>query len=57
MMDIFSVKPIDSESILNHARQSGGKIIVVEDHYPEGEFEALGIFFPSADRFAEFRGR
>ncbi|XP_003746645.1 transketolase [Galendromus occidentalis] len=36
VMDIFSVKPIDSQSILSNARQCGGKIIVVEDHYPEG---------------------
>lgn len=45
-MDIFSVKPIDSESIVTHAKKCSGKIIVVEDHYPEGEFRQ----FPSATR-------
>jgi len=36
VMDPFTIKPIDKDAILSHAKQCGGKVIVVEDHYPEG---------------------
>lgn len=36
VLDPFTIKPIDSEAILSHARQCEGKIVTVEDHYPEG---------------------
>jgi len=36
VMDPFTIKPIDKEAILRHAAECNGKIIVVEDHYPEG---------------------
>lgn len=35
-MDPFTIKPLDKEAVLENARQCGGKIITVEDHYPEG---------------------
>lgn len=36
IVDPFTIKPLDKETILNSARATGGKIITVEDHYPEG---------------------
>ena len=36
ILDSYSVKPIDSEAILKAARETGGRIIVVEDHYEQG---------------------
>jgi len=36
VIDIFSIKPIDSETIVSNAKQCGGKVITIEDHYPEG---------------------
>ncbi len=36
VMDPFTVKPIDEQAIITNAEQCGGKILTVEDHYPEG---------------------
>ncbi|XP_074593625.1 transketolase-like protein 2 [Brevipalpus obovatus] len=36
VMDLFTIKPIDAQAILENAKQCGNKVIVVEDHYPEG---------------------
>lgn len=36
VVDPFTIKPLDRETILASARATGGKIITVEDHYPEG---------------------
>lgn len=36
VMDPFTLKPLDEEGIVKHAKECGGKIITVEDHYPEG---------------------
>lgn len=36
VIDPFTVKPLDAETILHSARLTGGRIVVVEDHYPEG---------------------
>eukprot|EP00093_Oithona_nana_P002802 02802.XXX_28277_30489_1 [CDS] Oithona nana genome sequencing. len=36
LMDPFTIKPIDKEAILSNAKECGGRIMVVEDHYPEG---------------------
>ncbi|XP_013790219.1 transketolase-like isoform X2 [Limulus polyphemus] len=36
VLDPFTLKPIDKEAILENARECGGRIITVEDHYPEG---------------------
>lgn len=38
VMDIFSIKPIDKQGILENAAQCGNKVIVVEDHYEEGTY-------------------
>jgi transketolase len=36
IIDPFTIKPLDRETILSAARATGGKVITVEDHYPEG---------------------
>ena len=43
VLDLFSVKPIDHQAILNNAQQCGNKVLVVEDHYVEGGI--FGFFF------------
>ena len=29
------MKPLDEEGVISNARECGGKIVTVEDHYPE----------------------
>jgi transketolase len=36
VIDAYSVKPIDAETIVKSGRVTGGRIITVEDHYAEG---------------------
>ena len=36
VLDVFSVKPFDKEGTIAAARKSENRLLVVEDHYPEG---------------------
>ncbi|MFN2451290.1 MAG: transketolase [Candidatus Dormibacteria bacterium] len=36
VIDLYSVKPVDAVTLREAARQCGGALVVVEDHYPEG---------------------
>jgi len=36
VIDAYSVKPIDAETLLMAAQEAGNKIVTVEDHWPEG---------------------
>jgi transketolase len=36
VIDAYSVKPIDEETLFAAAEEAGNKIITVEDHWPEG---------------------
>ncbi|HEV8481813.1 MAG TPA: transketolase [Candidatus Eisenbacteria bacterium] len=36
VVDAYSIKPLDREGLLAHARATGGQLLVVEDHWPEG---------------------
>lgn len=36
MIDPFTIKPLDSKTIIEHTRQTRGRILTVEDHYYEG---------------------
>lgn len=36
VIDLFSVRPIDRETILSQAKRVGGRVITVEDHYEPG---------------------
>jgi len=51
IVDAYSVKPIDKQGIVRAVRETGGKVIVVEDHFERG---GLGdavreVLPPSAD--------
>jgi len=41
VLDPFTVKPIDSETIIANAKECGGRILTVEDHYPQGMLRTL----------------
>ncbi len=36
VMDPFTVKPLDGAGVQEHAAACGGRVVTVEDHYPEG---------------------
>jgi transketolase len=36
VVDLYSVKPIDAATVEACARECGGRLVVVEDHWPEG---------------------
>lgn len=36
ILDPFTIKPLDREAIIANAKECGGRIVVVEDHYREG---------------------
>lgn len=36
VIDAYSVKPIDAETLITAAEEAGNKILTVEDHWPEG---------------------
>ena len=36
IIDVYSIKPIDDETLRSAARATGGKVVAVEDHWPEG---------------------
>lgn len=36
IIDLFSIQPIDRETLINASRRAGGIIITVEDHYAHG---------------------
>ena len=36
VIDLYSVKPVDVATLREASRVSGGRLVVAEDHYPEG---------------------
>ena len=36
MIDLYSIKPIDAEALRAAAEATQGRIVTVEDHWPEG---------------------
>ena len=36
VIDLYSVKPIDQDALVDAVQTTGGSLIVVEDHWPEG---------------------
>ena len=36
VIDLYSVKPVDVDTLRQAARETGGKLLTVEDHLPEG---------------------
>lgn len=45
VVDPFTLKPVDKALLIKCAKATGGKLLTVEDHYPEGRrelFSCLG---------------
>jgi transketolase len=36
VIDLYSIKPVDTETLAAAAEATGGRIVTVEDHWPEG---------------------
>ena len=36
VIDLYSIKPIDADTLVEAAGATGGRIVVAEDHHPEG---------------------
>jgi transketolase len=36
VVDAYSIQPIDRENLMSHASAAGNKVVVVEDHFPQG---------------------
>jgi transketolase len=51
IIDAYSIKPIDTETLFASAREVGNKLITVEDHWPEG-----GLGEAVMEAFAGYRG-
>ena len=47
LMDLFTIKPIDKDAVIKNAKECGGRIVVVEDHYPEGKIFYVVVHFNS----------
>src|SRR5205085_12619270 len=60
VIDLYTVKPIDSATVRQAARECGGRLFVVEDHWPEGGlgdavlevFDGASSEHPSVTRLA-----
>jgi transketolase len=52
VIDAYSVKPIDAETLRAAAEATGGRIVTVEDHWPEGGLgeAALAAFADAEER-------
>ncbi|MBD3272747.1 transketolase [Candidatus Dependentiae bacterium] len=54
VIDLYSVKPIDKNTIIDVAKKSGNRIITVEDHYMQGGIgEAISGELSDKDIFIE----
>jgi transketolase len=50
VIDLYSVKPVDAETLAAASRATGGRLVVVEDHWPQGGIgEAVLSAFADAD--------
>jgi transketolase len=36
VIDLYSIKPIDTDTLRRTCQETGGRIVIAEDHYPEG---------------------
>lgn len=36
VLDPFTIKPLDKAAVLENAKETGGRVLTVEDHYLEG---------------------
>ena len=37
VVDPFTLKPVDKDLLVACAKATGGRVVTVEDHYPEGQ--------------------
>jgi transketolase len=50
VIDLYSIKPLDEEALRDAAETTGGRIVTVEDHWPEGGLgEAVLAAFADAE--------
>src|SRR3989441_2565847 len=43
VIDLYSVKPVDVKTLREAAKVTKGRLVVVEDHYPQGGLGAAGV--------------
>jgi transketolase len=56
VLDLYSVKPIDTQALLDAVNATEGRLVVAEDHYPEGGLgSAVLDAFNAADRPVHIR--
>ncbi|GAB3610015.1 transketolase [Humibacter ginsengiterrae] len=36
VIDLYSIKPLDRDTLIDTCRTTGGRLVVAEDHYPQG---------------------
>jgi transketolase len=50
VIDLYSIKPLDADALFAAAETTGGRLVTVEDHWPEGGLgEAVASAFADAD--------
>ena len=52
VIDLYSVKPVDVKTLREAARVTKGRLVIVEDHYPEGGIGAAVMEALAADNSA-----
>lgn len=57
VVDIFSIKPIDRETLSTQAKRVGGRVITVEDHYESGNLVSLCLVGTKSVHLLEFKKR
>ncbi|HLI60133.1 MAG TPA: transketolase [Solirubrobacteraceae bacterium] len=52
VIDLYSVKPVDAETLMAASRATGGRLVTVEDHWAEGGLgdAVLGVFADADER-------
>jgi transketolase len=40
IIDLYSVKPVDQATLADAAAATGGRLVIAEDHYPQGGLSA-----------------
>jgi transketolase len=54
VIDLYSVKPVDVKTLREAARVTKGRLVVVEDHYPQGGIGAAVLEALAADTALRF---
>lgn len=58
IIDVFTVKPLDWQTILSNVNQTHNRVVTVEDHYPEGgigEAVASALFLNAPNQQFNYR--